>query len=171
MVEAAREILRLGESLLESIEAEDFTAKVPEASNSTIGAHYRHALDHFQNLLESLETGVVDYDARQRDSLVENNPEAALAKTAELLSRLDLVADSLPQHLLVRCKVSYDRDATPSVPSTPAREFMFCVSHAIHHHAMIRMLAAIRGIHLSGSAGVAPSTIAYRQQTACASGA
>ncbi len=171
MAVAAKEILEKGQPILSMIDPLDYAAKVPEAFDSSIGAHFRHCLDHFQNLLDSLESGTVDYDSRQRDPLIENDPSAALAKTSELLARLDQIGDHLPEAVQVRCKVSYSCEETTPVPSTPARELMFCVSHAIHHHAMIRMIGAMRGIDLFGTMGVAPSTVAHRLQTASAPGA
>ncbi len=171
MAAAAKEILEKGQGLLAAIDPLDYAEKVPEAFDSSIGAHFRHYLDHFQNLLDSMESGTVDYDARQRDPLIENDPSAALAKTTELLARLDKITGRFPEAIQVRCKVSYASDDTTPVPSNPSRELMFCVSHAIHHHAMIRMIGAMRGFDLSGTMGVAPSTVTHRMQTASASGA
>jgi hypothetical protein len=101
---------------------------------------------------------------------LESDPAAALAKSLEFRQLLDRIDPADTRILDVLCKVSYS-DSTPMrVPSNLARELMFCVSHAIHHHAMIGMQCAQRGIELPTHLGVAPSTIIHRAQTNTASG-
>ena len=40
---------------------------------SSLGAHYRHVLDHFLCLAEGIRTGQVNYDQRRRNPQVENS--------------------------------------------------------------------------------------------------
>jgi uncharacterized damage-inducible protein DinB len=170
MRDAAVEILLKGESMLSSLSASDYSAQSSGAFGSPIGAHFRHVLDHFQNLLESYSSGLVDYDARRRDPLLESDPAAALAKSCDFRQLLDRLDPAETRPLDVLCKVSYS-DSTPvRVPSNFARELMFCVAHAIHHHAMIGMQCAQRGIEFPDQLGVAPSTVIHRAQTSTASG-
>jgi hypothetical protein len=169
MRDAAVEILLKGESMLPSLSAADYSAQAAGAFGSPIGAHFRHLLDHFQSLLETYTSGLVDYDARRREPLLEADPTAALAKSGQLRVLLDQINPDETHALDVLCKVSYS-DTTPTrVPSNLARELMFCVSHAIHHHAMIGMQCAQRGIELPTQLGVAPSTITHRARTTTAS--
>jgi hypothetical protein len=170
MRDAAVEILMKGETMLASLSAADYSASSTGPFGSAIGAHFRHTLDHFQNLLESYASGLVDYDARRRDPLLESDPEAALAKSRELRQLLGQIDPASIPPLVVLCKVSYS-DAPPArVPSNLPRELMFCVSHAIHHHAMIGMQCARRGIELPTHLGVAPSTVVHHARTTTASG-
>ena len=170
MRNAAVEILLKGESMLSSLSASDYSAQSTGAFGSPIGAHFRHVLDHFQNLLESCASGLVDYDARRRDPLLESDPAAALAKSCDFRQLLDRLDPAETRPLDVLCKVSYSDAAPIRVPSNLARELMFCVSHAIHHHAMIGMQCSQRGIELPTHLGVAPSTVIHRAQTTTASG-
>jgi hypothetical protein len=169
MRDAAVEVLLRGESMLSSLSAGDYSAQSTGAFGSPIGAHYRHTLDHFQNLLETYASGLVDYDDRRRDPILEADPAAALAKSRQLRLRLDQIDPAETHTLDVLSKVSYSDTIPTRVPSNLARELMFCVSHAIHHHAMIGMQCAQRGIELPAQLGVAPSTITHRARTTSAS--
>ena len=155
--------------MLSSLSAADYSAQSTGAFGSPIGAHFRHVLDHFQNLLESYASGLVDYDARRRDPLLESDPAAALEKSIEFRQLLDDIDPAETRPLDVLCKVSYSDAAPTRVSSNLARELMFCVSHAIHHHAMIGMQCAQRGIELPTHIGVAPSTVIHRARTTTAS--
>ena len=48
--------------------------------------------------------------------------------------------------------------------STLSREMQFVSTHVIHHHALIRLTLAQRGVEAPPEFGVAPSTLAYRAQ-------
>jgi hypothetical protein len=50
---------------------------------------------------------------------------------------------------------------TGSVTSNVAREVMFCVGHAIHHYAILKLLCAGAGVELPYEFGVAPSTLRH----------
>jgi len=71
------------------------------------------------------------------------------------------------QNCSVIYNVSYtdDREVVP-VSSTVAREIMFCVGHAIHHFAILKMLCAARSVALPYEFGVAPSTLRHLETAA-----
>src|SRR5664279_5408843 len=105
LIQSVIETLQQGETLLTEISDENYTRKVPVAFNATIGGHYRHCLDHFRTLLESVTTGDLNYDHRERGTLVENDRFAALNATRELreaYGKLDSVF--IPRLLQVTCK-------------------------------------------------------------------
>ncbi len=155
-------ILQQGIDFLESLEDAAYTRRVPEAFDSTIGGHYRHCLEHFEPLVEGL-SAVVDYDARKRDPSLENNRGEALRRTRELLAAcLAFPIESLEIPIWVRCKVSYDAAHDPHAGSTVAREGMFPISHAIHHFALIKVIAGLINISLPDDFGMAPSAAAFR---------
>jgi hypothetical protein len=53
--DAIAEVLRQGESLLNSLSDREYTRKLPNVFGSTVARHYRHCLDHFQSLLQGLD--------------------------------------------------------------------------------------------------------------------
>jgi hypothetical protein len=164
------ETLRQGEALLAQLSDEEYTHKVPAAFNAAIGGHYRHCLDHFRSLLDAATDGDLNYDHRERGTMVETDRFAALNVTRELCEgyeRLDPVF--LMRPLSVTCKTSYATRGSQASPSTVGREIMYSVAHAVHHYALIGVMGAIMGLKLPEGFGVAPSTLKHQKEAAQAS--
>ncbi|MEO8429648.1 MAG: hypothetical protein ABI651_21360 [Verrucomicrobiota bacterium] len=167
IVEAAVAILEQGEDLLRALSAESYTRRVPLAFNACIGGHYRHCLDHFSSLLRGLDADEVDYDHRERDARIESQPDFALALTRQMLVQLEqLPPGTLDVHVKARCEVSYAHGSSPVTGSTFGRELVYAIAHAIHHDALISIMARLMDANLPEHFGVAPSTVAHqaRQQ-------
>jgi DinB family len=161
--EAIAEVLRQGESLLNSLSDEDYTRKLPTVFGSTVGGHYRHCLDHFQTLLRSLDAGEINYDHRERNSWIENDCMFALAETHRILRAFaSIPTPFLDCPINVRSKVNYEVDAASLIGSTVGREFMYAVAHAIHHYALIAVMCGILDVPVPAGFGVAPSTLQYQ---------
>jgi uncharacterized damage-inducible protein DinB len=167
LIQSVIESLRQGETLLAEISDENYSRKVPIAFNATIGGHYRHCLDHFRSLLESATMGDLNYDHRERGTLVENDRFAALNATRELREAYEkLDAVFIPRLLQVTCKTSYSTNGSQVALSTVGREIMYAVAHAVHHYALIGVMGGIMGLPLPIGFGVAPSTLKHQAQTA-----
>src|SRR6266481_5126080 len=111
LINSVLETLHQGETLLTEITDEAYTRKVPIAFNASIGGHYRHCLDHFRSLLGSAMDGDLNYDHRERDTLIEKDRYAALNATRELLESYEsLDPVFLKRPLAVTCKTSYAAD-------------------------------------------------------------
>ncbi len=165
VLSAALELLAQGEALLAAIEDSRYQTRVALAFNGTIGGHYRHCLDHFHSVVRGLETGLVDYDDRERDPRIETEPTQALAATQRLMASLGrLDAERLTKFVRVRCEVSYEHGDSPVTASTLARELAYAVAHAIHHHALISVMARLQNVALPPTFGVAPSTVAHQRR-------
>jgi len=164
LIQAVLETLQQGETLLAAIRDENYTRKIPVVFNASIGGHYRHCLDHFRSLLDSAMQGDLNYDRRERGTLVENDRFVALHATRELMDayeRLDPVF--LHRPMAVTCKTSYTAEGSQTAPSTVGREIMYSVAHAVHHYALIGIMGGLMGLRLPSGFGVAPSTMKYQQ--------
>lgn len=167
LIQSVIETLRQGETLLAEISDEVYTRKVPVAFNASIGGHYRHCLDHFRTLLDAATAGDLNYDRRERGTLVENDRFAALNATRELCegyAKLDPIF--LARQLAVTCKTSYSTSVSQASPSTIGREIMYSVAHAVHHYALIGVMGGIMGLTMPPGFGVAPSTLKYQAEAA-----
>ena len=167
LIQSVLETLAQGESLLMELSDEDYTRKVALAFNASIGGHYRHCLDHFRSLLDAAAQSDLNYDHRERGTLVEHDRFAALNATRELregYERLD--PGLLSRTLSVTCKVRYATNGSQSSPSTVGREIMYSVAHAVHHYALIGVMSAIMGLKMPAGFGVAPSTLKHQADTA-----
>ena len=167
ILDAAVAILAQGEDLLRSLSAESYTRRVPLAFNGCIGGHYRHCLDHFTSLLRGLDADAVDYDHRERDVRIESEPGFALALTQQMRTRLEtLPIGALDAAVSARCEVSYAPGDSPLTGSTFGRELVYCIAHAIHHYALISIMARLMEVKLPEHFGVAPSTVAHNARQA-----
>ena len=167
LVRSVLETLEQGEALLTQLSDEDYTRKVAIAFNASIGGHYRHCLDHFRSLLDAAIQGDLNYDHRERGTLIESDRFAALNATRELLEgyeRLDPMF--LMRSLNVTCKTSYATSASQASPSTVGREIMYSVAHAVHHYALIGVMCGIMGLKMPAGFGVAPSTLKHQAEAA-----
>jgi uncharacterized damage-inducible protein DinB len=162
LVRSVLQTLSQGEALLAQLADADYTRILPEAFNASIGGHYRHCLDHFRALLDAAADGDLNYDHRERGTLVENDRFAALNASRELRQGFEsLDAGSLSRSLTVTCKTSHTLAGSESAPSTVGREIMYCVAHAVHHYALIGFMANVMGLSLPPKFGFAPSTLKH----------
>jgi hypothetical protein len=164
LLDCAREVLAQGTALLLALDDVAYATKLPAAFNASIGGHMRHSLDHFRSLLDGLDAGEINYDARTRDPRIENVRVVALAVTREQLRAFEtLDAAWLDRPVRVRAKVSYAAEESPVACSTVGREIMFCVAHAVHHYALIGVMAGMLGVAVPEGFGVAPSTLEHQR--------
>jgi hypothetical protein len=167
LVHSVLETLEQGEALLTQLSDEHYTRKVAVAFNASIGGHYRHCLDHFRSLLDAAIQGDLNYDHRERGTLIESDRFAALNATRELregYERLDPTL--LMRRLNVTCKTSYATNGSQISPSTVGREIMYSVAHAVHHYALIGVMCGVMGLKMPAGFGVAPSTLTHQTETA-----
>lgn len=165
VLEAAISILEQGRILLRNLTAEDYSRRLPAAFNATIGGHFRHCLDHFVSIQRSLRNCVVNYDQRDRDQKIETDQEHALNQTHRLVKLFQTVdIELLNSPVITVCKVNHCSSETQSAPSTLRRELMYAVAHAVHHFALIAVMANIMDIGIPGEFGIAPSTLVHQNE-------
>jgi hypothetical protein len=165
LIHAAMETLQQGETLLQELTDEQYTHRLPVAYNACIGGHYRHCLDHFRTLIEA--SYEVNYDHRERNTLIENDRFAALNATRELRAGLEQLDEALMDRVLtVTCKTSYAAQGSQTAGSTMSREIMYAVAHAVHHYALIGIMGGLMGIPMPTGFGVAPSTLKHQAEMA-----
>jgi hypothetical protein len=164
LLSAIDEVLEQGEALLTGLSDRDYAGSHQGVS---VGAHYRHSLEHFKILFEAVKDGAVDYDRRARDRDLETDRMVALRVTQDLRQAARFFS-GLPagRSIEVRYKISYAAPGACAATSTLGREVMYAVSHAIHHYALISATCRGQGLPVPADFGMAPSTIAYRDEVA-----
>jgi DinB family protein len=163
LIAAVIEVLSQGETLLGAIDNESYVRKLPAAFNASIGGHYRHCLDHFRSLLDAAVANDLNYDHRERGTLIESDCFAALNATRALregYQQLSVVC--LGRNLNVTCKTSYVASGSQVSQSTVGREIMYVVAHAVHHYALIGIMGGLMGMKMPAGFGVAPSTVKHQ---------
>jgi len=58
--------------------------------------------------------------------------------------------------------VSYGSSQPSVIETNVGRELAYCVGHAVHHYAIIRLICSHLGIVVPEEFGIAPSTLKYR---------
>jgi uncharacterized damage-inducible protein DinB len=146
-------------SALETISDDHYRYPVKQLQGNSIGAHTRHIIELYQELLRGYENGVVDYDQRQRDPMIQTNRTAAIQRLDQLIG--DQALDNKP--IIVLAPSMHYGEPSQPIGSTYDRELLYHIEHAIHHQALIRVAFLELGIGLlPEDFGVAPSTMAYR---------
>ena len=164
LLAAMDEVLAQGEALLADLSDAQYAEA--DTQRASVGAHYRHSLEHFQILLEAVNEAQIDYDRRERDAGLENDRLVALQVTRDFRHAARFLSTlSTDRAIEARYKISYAGSGSCSASSTIGREIMYAVSHAIHHYALIGLICGVRKIPVPQDFGVAPSTIAYNEQT------
>ncbi len=162
---AVKDVLQQGCIFLDRIGDEKYGRPIESPVGekpASLGAHYRHVLDHFLCLAEGIRTGQVNYDQRRRNAQLESSVTCARLVTEGLIDELGgLSGEILQRECAVTYSVGYGETEAEAVRSNLAREVMFCVGHAIHHYAILRLLCAGVGMQLPHEFGVAPSTLKH----------
>ncbi|MBK6931810.1 MAG: hypothetical protein IPH12_13485 [Saprospirales bacterium] len=139
---------------------DDYRNPLAEFEGGSLGQHFRHILEFFQCLENGVQSGVVDYAARNRNPLYENNPLFAAAAFEAFSNALPGFDLTLP----VQVRAEFGSDARPCYDSTVGRELLFVYDHAIHHLAIIRIGLVCHFPHVKADKdlGVSPSTVKAR---------
>jgi len=129
-----------------------------------IGPQLRHCLDHFICFVRGLDSGVVDYDARDRNERVERDPQYFTEQLDAAAQRLQSIDSGT-----VRRGLEVRQEAAPggrarTVGTNVERELMFLSSHTIHHIAIMTLLAESCGVSVRDDLGVAFSTASYMKR-------
>ncbi len=163
---------RLAEHNISTLQdAADLLAQIPGSAldyAATIGPHLRHVLDHYDCFLDGLDRARVDYDMRLRDVETEQHLALAQRRLSRTIARLGaLPGTGMPRQLRVNLATS---TASPGITtwSSPDRELQFLQSHAVHHYALMKVLAQQAGLEVRREFGVAPSTLQHECDIASA---
>ncbi len=170
LVGACVQVLEQGLALVEQLDDRLYADASGLPAQSGAGAHFRHCLDFYNSFLTGVGAGRVDYNRRERDTLVERDRAFAATRLRILIAELE----SLPLRdgatpLLVALEGAA-ADAAAWCESTVLRELQFLLSHTIHHYALIALLLRLRGFEPHAEFGVNPSTLQHwrRQEALCA---
>lgn len=157
--EAKHVLLQLSD-LLQHLSVDEYTEKIPLLSHSSIGEHTRHIIELFQQLYKGYEQGLINYDARERELLLQSNIDYAVESIAYIVSNLCIANKAIEIRTLYL-------NEQHSIHSNYQRELMYNIEHCIHHQAIIKIATNILGISYADEHfGVAKSTIAYKKQCA-----
>lgn len=148
--------------MIQDLPEEAYALASPLLNQGTIGQHVRHIIEFYQCLESGISNGIVNYDLRKRDLILEVDRQSALkaieATCAFLHHTVSGVSLQLEQKI---------NGHTVQLPTTLERELLYNIEHAIHHLAIFRIVIEQEwqlGNVLNEGFGVAQSTLEYRGQ-------
>lgn len=162
LISACVTILDQLEDVVTQITVEDFTRPSQALSNSTVGQHLRHTVEFFLCLENGFREGVINYDKRAHDKLIESDRFIALNTIRRIK---DFVVETNNDAAL-RLEVGYDRHTEDcvSIQTNYFRELTYNIEHAIHHMALIKIgVREVAGyVTLCRDFGIAVSTLRHK---------
>src|SRR3974377_1888033 len=155
LIVASQDVLLQALGLLFNIWDATYSRMVEAPYSASIGRHYRHVLEHFQCLVRGIRSGEINYDARERNQRLETEVTYATIATCDVLRAIkNYTKVSLARPCKVVNSVSYGSGETAVMESNIRRELSYCVGHAIHHYAIIRLICSHLGVELPGDFGI-----------------
>jgi hypothetical protein len=146
--------------LLNQISDSEYSNPCSELSCATIGEHTRHILEMYQCLENQYTNGVVNYDLRERNKLIQNDTNFAISVIQKIKKNLD------KKNKKINLQQVIDGEEI-LIESNYYRELLYNLEHCIHHQALIKVAVLMSGnIKVDPNFGVARSTIEYRKQCA-----
>ncbi|WP_395057988.1 DinB family protein [Flavobacterium sp.] len=146
--------------LLNQLSNEDFTLPILYLGNSSIGEHSRHIIEMFQCLLNSYESGLLNYDDRVRNNLIQTNTDFAIQTIDKIIKSIERENKNI-----VLNQMFYENYV--SIETNYFRELLYNLEHCIHHQALIKVAVfQLDNIQVTDTFGIAPSTIEYKKQCA-----
>ncbi len=152
-------LLEQGQQQLSRVPVSLYTHKQFSFQNGSIGAHFRHVLDHYQTFLAGIQQGSVDYDQRPRNPHLEEDPIVCGAHFLTVAKEFGTIPGRFSD-LDMRVKLDSGKQAIWT-RSSLIRELQFLLYHTLHHYALIRMIMEINNFEVEPTLGVSPPTWKY----------
>ncbi|HEY0742583.1 MAG TPA: hypothetical protein VGD40_14005 [Chryseosolibacter sp.] len=147
------------QTVLSQLSHEEYGRKLPVLSNASVGQHTRHIIEFFQTVIDNYESGVFNYDKRQRNTLLETNRDLAY----EELSRIRTGITKEDKDILLKGMYANEVSDELFIRSTYYREIIYNLEHMVHHMAMIKIgIRQSTNVLVPSDFGVASSTIYYK---------
>lgn len=167
LVVASQDVLIQGLGLLFNIWDTTYSRVAEAPYSASIGGHYRHVLEHFQCVIRGIRSGEINYDARERNPRLETEVTYATIATCDVLRAIKNYTDAaVARPCKVVKSISYGSAPPSVIESNVGRELAYCVGHAIHHYAIVRLICSHIGVKVPNEFGIAPSTLKSRSSLA-----
>lgn len=158
LIPAIKKALNELSDLVSKLSDNEYCFPCYDLSNASIGEHTRHIIEMFQCLENQYENGIVDYDNRKRDNLIQTNTTFANECIAVILNQIEKPNKNLQLQQIVDKEELF-------IESNYHRELLYNFEHCIHHQALIKVaILQYATIAIDENFGVARSTIEYRNQ-------
>jgi len=164
LTEACSNILSQLSDLVQQIRENDFVKPAETLSHSTIGQHLRHTLEFFMCFEQGFDDGLINYDKRAHDKLIESDKFLALSAMDRISDFINNLTDKP-----LKLEVGYDleKETFITIETTATRELVYNIEHAVHHMAIMKIgIKEIASyVKLAPDFGIAASTVRYKENS------
>jgi uncharacterized damage-inducible protein DinB len=163
LIDTAIKILGQLQEFVLQVHENDFSKPSEVLSGASIGQHLRHTLEFFICLEKGTSAGVINYDKRVHDKLIESDKFIALDAIQSITNFISSQVADKPLKLEVSYGASNDDCVT--IETNFWRELSYNIEHAVHHMAIMKIgiKQVANYILLPPDFGVAVSTIRYKE--------
>ncbi len=150
-------------TVTEKLSNEEFARPLAILNGSSIGKNIRHIIEFYDCLLRGYKNGTVNYDAREHNTLLENDKFLA-TETLEIIK--EKIMNSSDKQLTLLVNFSNDEAAVNSIATTVYRELIYNIEHVVHHAAIIKIALknSFPEVAVPENFGIAYSTVKYAKQ-------
>jgi hypothetical protein len=150
-------------------QAKSLYAQVCPVVQASIGQHIRHSMDHLELAARIANTpgeNELHYDLRKRGGDDENDLVEAEKRILGVVNVLESLEEQEVVSRPIQAYFMLSGDPQEfQLPTTIEREMGFAAHHALHHMAMVKIIATqtvgLSKEELSPDFGQAPSTVVY----------
>ncbi len=128
------------------------------------GSHVRHMVDHFIALQQGIASGIIDYNRRNRDSVIESDINEGLQAIENIINALGKMTTQ-DRKVSVISEIDCHQTLSEHFDSTVRRELLYLINHTIHHTAYMKLLVKPFGVELPDEIGIAPGTATFLRNT------
>lgn len=148
-------------TILAQVRPKDYATSATLLDGASMGKHVRHIIEFYTCLIRGAASGNICYDDRERNVVLEEDPEAA----SQAIQQIIVAMDSLPVQKKISMKTRHG-DSELQVQTTVERELIFAAEHTVHHLAIIRMLISSTHsyIVIDETLGYSDATLQFLQQ-------
>lgn len=157
--EASKETLEQVILLINCCSDQEYCQLFPHAQSS-VGMHVRHILDHFIAFKNGLDSDLINYNIRNRESQIECDRGVGLAQVKGYYTWF-CDQDFDDKSVFIESEISISATQNEIIESRLSRELVYLINHTIHHVAYAGLGAKQLGIKIDSTLGVAPGTATH----------
>lgn len=142
---------------------EEYSRPLSLLHGSSIGKHVRHIIEFYDCLLGGYETGIVDYDAREHNALLENDKMLAVKTLTETQEKINNYSE---KPLMLSVNFSDQAEKANFISSSYERELIYNIEHVVHHAAIIKIALknSFPQVIVPDNFGIAYSTVRFNKK-------
>lgn len=166
LITSSTNILHQLIGLIKQLNKEEYTTPLPLLMDNSISKHLRHIVEFYDCLFKGLSSDTINYDLRERNPDIENDPDFAIRFIENCITQLSKMK---PSNDTIELVTLLSPDGHEACTKTSIdRELAYNVEHAIHHMAIIKIAVkqCFSHVKLPREFGVAYSTIKYQHEQA-----